>query len=142
MPLGWIITFSILGSIGAIVAATAFLLTKEKIQKILVPNLISYATGTLLAAALLGLLRKSLQYISSIQVMSALLIGIIFFFSLEKLLIWRHCHNMECERHRTAGPMILIGDAFHNLADGIVIAASFLASIPVGIVIIDYGCTQ
>ena len=135
MLLSWIIAFSILGSIGAIVAATVFLLIKEKTQKILVSYLISYATGTLLAAALLGLLQNSLQHISSIQVMSALLIGIIFFFSLEKLLIWRHCHNEECKRHGTAGPMILVGDAFHNLTDGIVIAASFLASIPVGIVI-------
>lgn len=134
MPLNWIIAFSILGSIGAIVAATAFLLIKENTQKTLTFHLVSYATGTLLAAALLGLLRKSLQNISSIQVMSTLLIGIIFFFSLEKLLIWRHCHNMECESHGTAGAMILVGDAFHNLTDGIVIAASFLASIPVGIV--------
>ena len=133
--LSWIIAFSILGSIGAIVAAAVFLLIKEKTQKTLVSYLISYATGTLLAAALLGLLQKSLQHISSMQVMSALLIGIIFFFSLEKLLIWRHCHNEECERHGTAGPMILVGDAFHNFTDGIVIAASFLASIPVGIVI-------
>lgn len=134
MTLSWIITFSILGSIGAIIAASAFLLTKENVQKILVPTLISYATGTLLAAALLGLLQKSLQHISAIQVMSALLIGVIFFFSLEKLLIWRHCHDMECERHGIAGPMILVGDVFHNLTDGIVIAASFLASIPIGMV--------
>ena len=42
---------------------------------------------------------------------------------------------MECEVHGTAGPMILIGDAFHNLTDGVVIAASFLSSIPVGIVV-------
>jgi zinc and cadmium transporter len=135
MLLSWIIAFSILGSIGAILAAGVFLLVKAKTQKTLVSYLVSYATGTLLAAALLGLLQNSLQYISSIKVMSALLIGIIFFFSLEKLLIWRHCHNEECKRHGTAGPMILVGDAFHNFTDGIVIAASFLASIPVGIVI-------
>jgi zinc and cadmium transporter len=135
MPLSWIIAFSIFGSVGAILAAIVFLLIGEKTQKILVSYLISYATGTLLAAALLGLLQNSLQHISSIQVMSALLIGIIFFFSLEKLLIWRHCHNEECERHGTAGPIILVGDAFHNFTDGIVIAASFLVSIPIGIVI-------
>ena len=134
MPLNWIISFSVLGSIGAIVAATAFLIAKEKVQKRLVFHLVSYATGTLLAAALLGLLRKSLQNISSMHVMFTLLIGIIFFFSLEKLLIWRHCHDMECESHGIAGPMILVGDVFHNLTDGIVIAASFLASIPIGIV--------
>ncbi|MFC1505766.1 hypothetical protein ACFLQ6_01705 [Thermoproteota archaeon] len=78
MPLSWIIAFSILGSIGAILAAIAFLLIKGNAQKTLTFHLVSYATGTLLAAALLGLLRKSLQHISSIQVMSTLLIGIIF----------------------------------------------------------------
>jgi len=55
------------------------------------------------------------------------------FFLLEKLVIWRHCHNMECPVHGAAGPMILIGDALHNATDGLVIAASFLSSIPIGI---------
>jgi len=41
---------------------------------------------------------------------------------------------MECEVHRAAGSMILIGDVFHNLTDGVVIAASFLFSVPIGIV--------
>jgi zinc and cadmium transporter len=59
--------------------------------------------------------------------------GLIIFFLLEKLVLWHHCHNIECEKLRTAGPIILIGDAFHNLVDGVVIAASFLSSIPIGI---------
>ena len=51
---------------------------------------------------------------------------------LEKLVIWRHCHDGECEIHGAAGPLILFGDAFHNFVDGIVIAAAFLVSIPLG----------
>ena len=131
----WIIVFSIIGSIGAVVTAAAFLLFKEKIQKMLIPCLISYATGTLLTAALLGMIPKALEYTSSLNVLSFVLAGIILFFVLEKMIIWRHCHDAECETHTAAASMILIGDAFHNLTDGVIIAASFLISIPVGIAV-------
>ena len=51
------------------------------------------------------------------------------------MLIWRHCHHKECEVHGSAGPMLLIGDAFHNFIDGVVIAASFLISFPIGLIV-------
>ena len=130
----WIIFFSILGSVGAIITAATFLLFKKKIQDVLIPCLIAYATGTLLAAALLGLLPNALKHVSPFPILLTVLIGIILFFLLEKLVIWRHCHKKECDVHSSAGSIILIGDAVHNLTDGIVIAASFLAAIPVGIV--------
>lgn len=130
-----IILFSLLGAIGAIMIAGIFLLLKEKTQKILIPCLISYATGTLLATALLGLIPHAIEKAPLISVLSSVLGGIVFFFLLEKLLIWRHCHNKECKVHKPAGPMILIGDALHNFTDGVVIAASFLSSISLGIVV-------
>lgn len=129
----WIVLFSLLGSVGAIIAASAFLLVPDKIQKILIPCLIAYATGTLLAAALLGLIPHALTDLVPNQTLSTILGGIILFFLLEKLVIWRHCHDIECEVHGSAGPMILIGDAIHNAVDGVVIAASFLTSIFIGI---------
>jgi len=133
MPLLWIIFFSILGSVGAIIAASAFLLIPDKTQKILIPCLIAYATGTLLAAALLGLIPQALTHLVPRRTLSTILGGIILFFLLEKLVIWRHCHDIECDVHSTAGPMILIGDAIHNAVDGVVIAASFISSIFIGI---------
>jgi len=62
--------------------------------------------------------------------------GILFFFFLEKIIIWRNCQDNSCEVHgaETAGPIVLIGDAFHNFTDGIVIAAAFLTSFSVGLV--------
>jgi len=100
--------------------------------------LVAYATGTLLAAATLGMLptaitraRDGLQ-----MVMIFFLGGILFFFILEKLVIWRHCHDTECEiTDSAAGPIILIGDAFHNSIDGIVIAAAFLVNFYIGIAV-------
>jgi zinc and cadmium transporter len=60
-------------------------------------------------------------------IMPFVLGGILVFFFMEKIIIWRNCRNKECEVHSHAsGPIILIGDSLHNLTDGIVIAAAFL----------------
>jgi zinc and cadmium transporter len=128
-----IILFSLLGSVGSILAAGSFLLFPKKIQKFLVPNLVAYATGTLLTAALLGLIPHALEHLEPFKVLLSVLIGIIMFFVLEKLVIFRHCHKENCNVHMATGPMIIIGDAFHNFIDGVIITASFLISIPVGI---------
>lgn len=128
----WIIIFSILGSIGAVAGAALFLVFPESMRKMLVPSLISYATGTLLGAAFLGMIPASLEQAPAIMVMASVLAGMVLFFVLEEFVLWRHCHEDECEMHGRAGPLILIGDAFHNFVDGVVIAAAFLTSIPLG----------
>ena len=130
----WIIGFSILGSIGAVAGASLLLLLPEKVRKNLVPSLISYATGTLLGAAFLGMIPAGLAKAPAIAIMTAVLGGIVIFFALEKFLLWRHCHDTHCEVHGNAAPLILVGDALHNFVDGVVIAAAFLTSIPLGIV--------
>ncbi|MGD8564835.1 MAG: ZIP family metal transporter [Candidatus Bathyarchaeota archaeon] len=135
MSLLWILLFSILGSIGAIICAAIFLFLGERIQKRLIHCLVSYATGTLLTASILGLIAHALEKMPPFPILSTILTGIVIFFLLEKLVIWRHCHDNQCPVHGTAGPMILIGDLFHNATDGLVIAASFLSSIPIGIAI-------
>lgn len=129
----WIIGFSVLGSIGAVAGAALMLLLPEGIRRKLVPCLVSYAAGTLLGAAFLGMMPASLGLAPATTIMATVLTGIVLFFVLEKFVLWRHCHDSECEVHGHAGPLILIGDAFHNFVDGIVIAAAFLASIPLGI---------
>lgn len=134
MLLLWILVFSLSGTAGVLLTAVAFLSFPQRIQKILLPCLISYATGTLLAAAFLGLIPHALEHADNATVLSTVLFGIVMFFLLEKVVVWRHCHNMECEVHSAAGPMILMGDTIHNFADGVVIAASFLLSLPLGIV--------
>jgi zinc and cadmium transporter len=76
---------------------------------------------------------NALQQNTALAISGTVLAGIVIFFILEKLIIWRHCHDAECEVHGAAGPLILIGDAFHNFVDGFVIAAAFLTSVPLGI---------
>jgi len=130
----WVTLFSVLGSVWNVLAAAAFLLIREKIQRTLVPYLISYATGTLLASSFLGLIPHALEHLSPLPVLSTVLLGVLLFFVLEKIIVWRHCHDSECEVHGASGTMLLIGDGVHNLTDGVIIAASFLSSIPVGII--------
>ncbi|MHA1931257.1 MAG: ZIP family metal transporter [Promethearchaeota archaeon] len=132
----WIILFSVMGSIGAICIAGVFVFIGDKYQKILVPILISFATGVLLAVALLGLIPEAIEGLGGEAhlIMPFVLGGILVFFFMEKIIIWRNCRNKECEVHSHAsGPIILIGDSLHNLTDGIVIAAAFLTDITIGI---------
>jgi zinc and cadmium transporter len=133
MLLAWVLGFSLLGSVGAIAGAALFLAFPEAVRNRSVPVLISYASGTLLGAAFLAMIPAGLQQAPPRTFLAALLTGIVIFFILEKLVIWRHCHEPDCEVHGLAGPLILIGDAFHNFVDGVVIAAAFLTSIPLGI---------
>lgn len=129
----WILGFSVIGSIGAIVGAAALLAFPENTRRIVIPNLVSYAAGTLLGAAFLGMIPASLERAPAINMMATVLAGIVIFFMLEKLVIWRHCHRHDCRAHGRAGPLILIGDALHNFVDGVVIAVAFLTSIELGI---------
>jgi zinc and cadmium transporter len=133
MILALIILFSILGSVGAMSGGALLLFLPRHVIKTLIPCLLSYAIGTLLGAAFLGMIPGGLQQASASAVLSTVLAGILIFFVLEKLILWRHCHDPECEIHGQAGPLILIGDAFHNFVDGVVIAAAFLTSMSLGI---------
>ncbi len=131
----YIILLSLLGSVGSIGVAALFLVFPDRIQKTLLPGVLSFATGTLLGTAFLGLIPELLSHVDARHMTGYVLMGIIVFFLLEKLVIWRHCHTQDCDIHEASGPLILIGDAFHNFIDGVVIAVAFLTSIPLGIAV-------
>jgi zinc and cadmium transporter len=144
--LTWIIIFSLLGGVLSVLLAASFLLLPEGVRRTLVPHLVSFAIGSLLGAAFLGLLPHALAApgIEDFHTLFlAVLLGLLGFFLLEKMVLWRHCHADECEAHAphdhdhhtaAAGWMILIGDGMHNLVDGVLIAAAFLTDIHLGIV--------
>lgn len=133
MTLIYIIIFSLLGGILSVIAASLFLFLKKEVRTKIIPNLVSFATGTLLTAALLGLIPHSLEQLKATKTLGTVLVGVFIFFALEKIVIWRHCHKDDCDVHDSSGAMILIGDTIHNFVDGVVIAASFMVSVPVGI---------
>lgn len=124
-----------LGGAISISGAATMLLLSDKTRRAIVPYLVSFAAGSLLGAAFLAILPASLSKAPADTVMPTVLIGIVLFFLLEKLALWRHRHgNGEHPRHgRPAAPLILIGDGFHNLVDGMVIATAFLTSFPLGV---------
>ena len=105
--------------------------------------LISYAIGALLGAAFLEILPHALERGEPHQMAATVLFGIMVFFVLEKLVLWRHCHHDHCEAHEAqshahdhgrSGLLILVGDTFHNFVDGILIAAAFMENTQLGIV--------
>ena len=138
--LSWIIAVSLAGGVLS-VAAAAVLSLSVGVQR--VNLLISYAIGALLGAAFLEIIPHALEHGDPHQMAATILFGILAFFILEKLVLWRHCHHDHCEAHDAQEPahdhgrsglLILVGDTFHNFVDGVLIAAAFLQSTELGIV--------
>jgi zinc and cadmium transporter len=132
----------------AIAATVAF-----RVEARWVPTLVSYAVGALLGAVFLDLLPHIFESAKNPGRAAAfILFGILAFFILEKLLLWRHHHHGEDECEHEAhghyhahdyapghdsgrsGWMIVIGDSFHNFTDGVIIASAFLADMRLGVV--------
>ena len=124
---------SLLGSLGGLLVASSLLLFTDSVRTRLIPWLVSYAVGALLAVALLALLPEALETLPASGVFATLLVGILIFFLLEKLVLLRHCHTDECHVHAAAVPLVLLGDAFHNFIDGATVTAAVLTSVPLGI---------
>lgn len=124
---------TILGGLGGLLVSSSILLIKEPARTKLIPWLVSYAVGALLGASMLDILPKTLEQLPAREVFPVLLLGILLFFVLEKLVLWRHCHTHDCEVHDGAVLPVVVGDGFHNFVDGAVIAAAAMTSLPLGI---------
>jgi zinc and cadmium transporter len=131
--LAWAVGLTLAGSLGGVLIASALLSFNDRLRQRVVPWLVSYAVGTLLGVALLVLLPEALAHLPAKSVLGSVLAGIMMFFLLEKLVLWRHCHTHDCEAHGAAAPMVIVGDAFHNFLDGVVIGAAVRTSVPLGI---------
>lgn len=93
----WIVLFSLLGGVLSVAGAA---LVALNIKKTAVPMLISYAIGAMLGAVFLEILPHAIEVAASPKHMTAtVLFGILLFFALEKLVLWRHCHGDHCEVH-------------------------------------------
>ena len=142
--LSWIIVASLMGGVLSVLCAALFALNPH-MQRYL-GAMVSYAIGAMLAAVFLDLLPEAVRLTHNVAFLSGtVLFGILLFFILEKLVLWRHCHHEHCEAHELlasehghdhgrSGLMITVGDTLHNFVDGIIIAAAFLTDTHLGIV--------
>ena len=140
---------SLVGGALSVAAAAVFAYT-ARVQW--VSLLISYAIGALLGASFLEVLPHAITASGDASTTTATVLGgILAFFVMEKLVLWRHCHIEACEGHEPlvhshgnehghehdhgrSGMMILVGDTFHNFVDGVLIAAAFMEDVRLGIV--------
>ncbi|MDK9725432.1 MAG: ZIP family metal transporter [Sterolibacteriaceae bacterium MAG5] len=141
--LSWILLASLAGGAISVLAAALFAYTARAAW---VPMLISYAIGALLGAAFLEVLPHAIVAGGDATTSGGIILaGILGFFVLEKLVLWRHCHIEACEGHEPhvhvhghdhgrSGLLILVGDTFHNFVDGVLIAAAFMEDVRLGIV--------
>lgn len=138
MLLFWIVSFSLLGSLGSVLGA-GLLLAFPRLHERLRTPLLAYAVSTLLALAFLELLPHALADGPARPVLAVTLGGFVACFLLEKLLrlphrhAHAHAHAGEPPEARPAGALILAGDAVHNFVDGVIVAAAFSSSVPLGI---------
>lgn len=143
--LTWIILFTLMGGVLSVLAASLVLALPKKIIRKALPFSVSFATGALLSVSFVGLIPHALEEVGAdnFHTLSITILGgLMFFFVLEKLVLWRHCHHDDCEghidvsahSHKSAGTLILVGDSVHNFVDGVLIAAAFLTDIHLGVV--------
>ena len=126
--LTYILISTLLISLIAFIGIFTLTLKERFLQKIIL-KLVALSAGALLGGAFLHLIPESLETKHSLLYV---LIGLILFLLIEKILHWRHCHKDFCPIHSFAY-INLIGDSIHNFIDGLIIAASFLANINLGI---------
>jgi zinc and cadmium transporter len=132
-------TFYILGSVlivSLVSFAGVFLLSfRRDLLNTVLSYLVSFAVGALFTNVFFHLLPEVAEETDDLRgAFTFVLLGIVLSFVVEKFIHWRHCHHLECENHvKPVGTLVLIGDAAHNTLDGILIAATYLVDIQLGI---------
>jgi zinc and cadmium transporter len=142
--LSWIVAASLAGGVLSVMCAAVFAVNAAAQHYL--GAMVSYAIGAMLGAVFLEILPEAIAKSHDVATLSGtVLFGILLFFILEKLVLWRHCHHQNCEGHELlasehvhdhgrSGLMITIGDTFHNFVDGTIISAAFLTDMHLGLV--------
>jgi zinc and cadmium transporter len=129
----YVLTAVFVVSLISLVGAFTLSIDQKKLFRYLI-YIVSFSAGTLLGDAFLHLIPETYGGDNPTRASFLLIGGILFFFVLEKAIRWRHCHEEPCENHpHPFSYVILFGDAIHNFIDGLIIAASFIISFPVGL---------
>lgn len=132
MTLIWILTATVLVSLISLIGIVTIGIKSKIFDKLLV-SLVGFAAGGLIGGAFLHLLPEAIDRRRCDTVFLYVLIGFTTFFLMERYLYWRHCHNGVCDVH-TFTYLNLIGDGVHNFTDGLIIAASFITDLKLGLV--------
>ncbi len=129
LAIGSVILVSLISLVGVLVISV-----KERLLKTPLLYLVGFSAGALLGNAFIHLLPEAAEAGFSVEISLYVLSGIIVSFAVEKIVRWRHCHVPISKSHpHPFAYMNLFGDAVHNFIDGLIIGASYLASIPAGI---------
>jgi zinc and cadmium transporter len=134
----WPLAAGLAASTAALLGSAAILMLRRRAERAAV-WLLSFAIGTLLGAAALGLLPEAIHHSSVEQAMPLFLAGMVIFIVIERALRWRHPHESHPgEPHhpaveRATAAMLLWGDALHNFVDGLVLGVSFGVGPEVGL---------
>jgi zinc and cadmium transporter len=131
----WIYTLISVGivSLLSLAGIVTLSLRPARLRKILI-FLVAFAVGALFGDVFIHLLPESFEKIGANLVTSLLVIvGFLVFFVLEKFIRWRHMGAVQAKALHPVVTMNIVGDAAHNLIDGMLIAASFMVNVPIGI---------
>ena len=128
----YIIIATFLVSLCGLIGIFTFSINERKLSMMLM-HLVSLAAGALMGGAFIHLLPESSTQLDSGTMFTMVLLSFVLFFLIEKLLHWHHCHKGNTDTH-TFGYMSLVGDSVHNFIDGLIIAATFMTDIRLGIV--------
>lgn len=138
--LSYIIIFSLIGGILSLIGGILLIYFDKSVRKIII-SFVSFAAGVLLAASFFDILPEAIELSQdSEKILQISLIGFITFFILEKFLIGLHPHHNDDsihdhKEHISKVPVLLmIGDSLHNFLDGLIIGATFITDIRLGIV--------
>lgn len=134
----YILISTFLISLIAFIGAVILFLKEELLNKILL-ILVSFAAGALIGSAFLHLVPEAIEEVgieekSLLKIFLFLLFGFCAFFVLENSINWHHHHAKEHPEIKPFSYLILISDGVHNFIDGLIVAGSFIVSIPLGIV--------
>jgi len=131
LQLVYIISTTFAIALIAFIGVFTLAMKEQLLNKILI-ILVSLSAGALMGGAFIHLLPESIEKSGDTNILIFVLVGFVLFFIIEKVLHWRHCHKGKCDVH-TFHYMNLIGDTVHNFIDGLIISASFVVSIPLGL---------
>ncbi|MFH1358383.1 MAG: ZIP family metal transporter [archaeon] len=127
----WILLMTFINGLLAFAGGILYLVFGKNFNKIVI-FLVAFTTGALLGGAFFHFIPEALGELFLIKTVLIIVLGFVLFLVLERILHWHHCHDGECKH--VFHYLLLYGDGVHNFIDGLIIASSFIISIPFGIV--------